>query len=122
MAVIRTKPTVRFGGITAGLIELLRSLEELSRSPLLDWLPPELVITAGSDGTHATNSRHYTYEAIDVRSKNFPSLARKQEFRRRWEAQLEARFPGKFRVLLESVGSDNEHFHAQVKKGQTFPV
>ena len=86
-------------------------------------VPKVLVITSINDGRHSKNSRHYTDEAIDLRSKNFPSKNSKFTFRRFLEEELNSlsgyKEP-KFRVLLEYLGKPNEHFHIQVKKGETF--
>ena len=95
---------------------LLDALSLMARDPSL-VLPRELVITSGNDSQHSPNSRHYRYEAIDIRSQNFPTLASKRAFRARYEQVLGERF----RVLLEGVGTPNEHFHAQVRMGQVFP-
>lgn len=110
---LTTKATVRFRIITPALLHMLGVLERLSRT--LDGLPEEgLVITAGSDGMHMTGSRHYTGEAIDLRSKTLgaltPSLV----------AMLRAELGPQFTVLLEDEGLPNEHIHAQVKKGRRF--
>ena len=76
----------------------------------------DLVITSGNDSTHGPGSRHYTDEAIDVRTHNFTSREARRNFRVRWEAALGPQF----RVLLEHEGKPNEHFHAQVRKGHTY--
>lgn len=93
-----------------------------------NWLPVELVITSIEDGKHAPNSRHYRGEAIDIRSKNFLNRDLKRRFRSELESALNhhplvtAKGVGdNFRVLLEVEGTPNEHFHVQVRKGQTFP-
>lgn len=71
----------------------------------------EYVVTSGNDSSHAVDSRHYTNEAIDVRSHAFTS-SYKRDLRSRFEAALGPQF----RVLLEDEGKPNEHIHAQVKK------
>lgn len=78
----------------------------------------DLVVTSGNDSRHGEFSRHYSSEAIDIRSHNFLSRARKRDFRLWYEADLGAQF----RVLLEAEGTPNEHFHAQVRKGLIFDV
>jgi hypothetical protein len=94
---------------------LVDALKLVARDPVIT-MPSELVITSGNDSTHGKNSRHYRNEAIDIRSKNFPSSDAKHAFRSRYETVLGERF----RVLLENEGEANEHFHAQVRMGQTF--
>lgn len=116
MSVVTCKTGVRFKGFTPGLCRLLTVLTELASEGGAD-LPAALVITSANDSTHGPTSRHYRNEAIDIRSKNFTSHAAKLQFR----ADYEARLGPKFRVLMESVGTPNEHFHAQIKKGGTYP-
>lgn len=77
----------------------------------------DLVITAGFDGKHSVGSRHYTHEALDVRSKNFPSMEEKFRFVREFSSVLGP----KFFVFLEAPNTPNEHFHMQVKRGGSFP-
>ncbi len=93
-------------------------------------LPGELVVTSINDGRHKAGSRHGTDEGVDVRSWNFATRAAKRAFREEYEDGLNAEVAflmrGKFRVLYESTLRDadgkvtrTEHFHAQVKKGET---
>lgn len=108
------KKTVRFVEFGPAMLRLLTVLHDLRTHP--DVPPSGLVITSANDSGHMAGSRHYTDEAIDVRSKTFASTAAKLRFRRDFEAALGA----SFRVLLEGPGTDNEHFHAQVRKGHTY--
>lgn len=111
---VTTKPGVDFMVITPALV---RMFDCLVKWPNTEDLPPELVITSGSDGAHVVNSKHYRGEAIDVRSHAFPSHASKARFR----AALEHSLGQKFRVLLEGAGTTAEHFHCQVRKGASYP-
>ena len=43
-------------------------------------LPWDVTITSVNDSKHMEGSKHYSGEAIDIRSKNFPSKRDKQEF------------------------------------------
>lgn len=89
--------------------------------------PQEVHVTSINDGRHSTNprSRHYSDEAIDIRTKgtagtmrhDMVSLHNKKVFREHMEQCAGLRF----RVLLEDVGTNNEHIHAQVKRGQRYP-
>lgn len=111
---LTTKPTVRFRVITPALLHMLGVLEGLSRS--FFGLPLEgLVITSGSDGAHMEGSKHYTGEALDVRSKTLNAKTRDG-----FIATLRAQLGPSFTVLLEDVGTANEHVHVQVKKGRRF--
>ena len=114
MSAVTVKPTVRFEEDSLALGRLLGTLLQVA----VVWTePPVFVVTAGSDGQHMEDSRHYTGEAIDVRSKNFPTLEAKERFREAYEMALGP----KFRVLFESVGTNQEHFHAQVRRGGAYP-
>ena len=106
------KSSVRFKRFTPALMTLLNALCATDRSKV-DGQPDDLVITSANDSTHAENSRHYIDEALDVRSKTFTSESGKAAFRFNLE-----RFLGpKFRVLHEGMGTPNEHFHIQPRKG-----
>jgi hypothetical protein len=109
---------VRIDFFTQALCYILTKLEEFHR---LSWnypnYPKDVYITSIADGNHMVNSQHYKGTAIDIRSKNFGSETAKSIFRSRFENFLGP----KFRVLYESKGEPNEHFHVQIKKGETFP-
>ena len=107
-----TKATVRFKRFTPALMTLLNTLYACDLGKL-EGQPEDLVITSANDSQHLPTSRHYTNEALDVRCKSFATMAAKRAFR----VHLETQLGPKFRVLLEGLGTDNEHFHAQVRKG-----
>ena len=69
-------------------------------------LTQDIYITAGTDGVHMVGSKHYTLEAIDVRSKN---IAKKHEFL----AKIKSRLGKNYDCILESEGKSNEHFHIE---------
>jgi hypothetical protein len=115
MAIVKTKSdNVKLKGLTPAMAWMLYTIEQFCRTiTLVD----EIIITSINDSTHGSTSRHYRDEAIDIRSKNFPSREEKRWFR---EA-LQVALGSKFRVLLEVEGTPNEHFHCQVRKGMTYP-
>jgi hypothetical protein len=85
-------------------------------------LPSELVITSGSEGgpqdhVHAPSSRHYTGEAIDIRTHNFPSRLAATEF----YSALKRQLGHDFTVLFEFPGAPSEHIHVQPAKGTIYP-
>lgn len=88
------------------------------------WLT-ETVVTSVNDGLHAKTSRHYTNEAVDVRAKHFKTLDEKRNYMEILDLFLnqdpEALKSSSFVILHEYVGTDNEHFHIQVRKGITYP-
>jgi hypothetical protein len=111
---LTTKATVRFAVITPALLHMLGTLERVSRE--MFGLPDEgLVITSGSDGTHMEGSKHYTGEAIDLRSKTLNATMRSSLI-----TTLRRELGPQFTVLLEDVGQPNEHLHVQLRKGRRF--
>jgi hypothetical protein len=112
---LSTKPTVRFRVITPALLRMQSAL--LLAARILPDLPSEgLVITSGTDGQHSANSRHYVGEALDVRSKTFASIGARAAFM----GSLQQLLGPQFSVLLEDEGTENSHFHIQVRKGHRF--
>ena len=109
------KASVRFKRFTPAMLALLHALDAADRN-FVDGQPTDLVITSANDATHGPKSRHYTDEAVDVRSKTFPAQT-KAVFR----AALERALGPKFRVLYEGAGTPNEHFHCQVRRGMAYP-
>ncbi len=113
---IHFKAGVRFKKFTPALREILIQLDNLNQLRIPNY-PVDWLITSVNDSDHLPNSRHYTDEAIDMRSKNFDTEMRKIEFRDRLQFALGT----KFTVLYENARKVNEHFHIQVKKGQVYP-
>lgn len=72
-------------------------------------LPWPVTITSGNDSKHMTGSKHYSGEAVDVRSKNFPTKKAKRDF----IAAVLARLGTGYQMILESEGQANEHFHLE---------
>lgn len=127
MTRITCKENVRLKGVTPALAWIFYVLDGFVRHSGAKYLPDGIVITAIYDGEHAANSKHYIGEAVDIRSKNFAP-----DVRARFRAELESALNSHplataqgmgnhFRVLLEDLGTANEHFHVQVRKGLTFP-
>lgn len=108
---VTCKSTVRLVGVTPALVRLLYTLVLLDESPV-DGQPEDLVITSINDSTHKARSKHYTNEALDVRSKTFAGEKAKAAFL----SHLRTSLGDGFTVLYEGAGTPNEHFHAQVKR------
>lgn len=68
-----------------------------------------VTITSGTDGRHMKGSRHYSSEALDVRSKNFKDHKAKLAFLTHVLARLGKGYQG----FLEAVGKAEEHFHIE---------
>ena len=115
MACLTCKPSVRFKDFPPAMIAILSGLSAVARATAT---VPELVITSANDSTHAPTSRHYAGEAVDIRSKHFPSAAAREAF----AAALRQQLGPAFTVLLEDDGGPNEHLHIQPKKGTAYVV
>lgn len=72
-------------------------------------LPHDVVITSANDGKHMKGSKHYSYEALDIRTKNFPSAAAKRTF----AEAVGKRLGASYQLILESEGLTNEHLHIE---------
>jgi hypothetical protein len=113
MAKLTVKATARFKEFTPAMLHILvRAQRFVAELTEVD----EVVITSANDSQHAPTSRHYTNEALDFRTHNWPSRDAVRWFRRALEEVLGPQF----RVLLENEGTPNEHLHAQVRKGHTY--
>lgn len=114
------KPTVVFKRFTPAAVWYLKVLDAICETGG-EGVPPQMVITSANDSVHMVGSRHYMDEAWDLRSHNFPAETR-ERFRKRLEAMLNSHptEPGKFLVIFEDPGTENEHFHSQVRNGQSF--
>lgn len=109
------KSGVTFRGFPPAMVHMLTVLRVASEAH--QEVPDKtLVITSANDSTHAQGSRHYSNEALDVRSKSFKTGADKHSFRSKLAADLGEQFT----VLLEGEGEAQEHFHIQVRKGHVF--
>lgn len=117
MSVVRTKEGVQFAVIAPGGFRILGALDLVTRRYGFSL---DLVITSGTDGEHSgPDDPHHHGEAYDVRSHDFPAEL-KQEFVAAVLSILNEdgdRFFG----FLEAPGTENEHFHFQVKKGTVYP-
>jgi hypothetical protein len=118
---IKTANGVQFAVIAPGGFEILRALGEVSKQTNLD-----LTITSGTDGAHSgLSDPHHKGEAYDIRSHD---LINKQDILTAVMEQLGQPSPSsggyvtaKFFGWLEQAGTDNEHFHFQLRHGQVYP-
>ncbi len=110
------KDTVRIKVWTPALSTIFEVLAEIDEVRY-NWCPADLTITSINDSSHMNGSRHYTNEAVDVRSKSFKMPDDKEYFR----VLAGKKLGDKFTVLFENVGLEHEHFHIQVRKGTNYP-
>ena len=111
MARVTCKPSVRFKGFTRGLIRILVAVQRVAERTRM----AQVVITSANDGKHSQRprSRHYTDEALDIRSRNFQTAAARDRFL----ARLREELGGRFYVAYESHGKPNAHIHVQPRRG-----
>lgn len=113
-AMLACKESARFRRFTPAMLNMLAVLGALAATH--GAAPEPLVITSANDSTHDPHSRHYTDEALDLRTHNFVTPTARHLF----QTALIARLGPQFTVLLEDEGGENEHLHCQVKLGHTY--
>lgn len=101
MATVKVKDSVKPHSIVIGAA-IANCAKELIN-------PPEVWITSGNDSGHMKNSKHYTDDALDIRTKNFPTLQAKLDFVK----CLKSRLGPNYDVFIEDIGGMNEHIHAE---------
>ncbi len=68
-----------------------------------------LVVTSINDGKHSRTSLHHIGHAVDLRTKSLPSAVAKRWF----VAEVRRRVGVEFDVILEGLGTTNEHCHLE---------
>lgn len=122
MPCVRSLPTVRAVLAPAG-IRILAALDAAART-----LGSDLTVSSGADGDHSGyGDPHHDGNAYDVRSHDFGTEF-KQTVLETVMAQLGTATPDsgglvtdKFFGWLEQAGTPNEHFHFQLRHGQSYP-
>lgn len=71
-------------------------------------LSQDIVITSGNDSTHMKGSKHYSDEALDVRTKTLTTIQKHL-----LKDTVKKRLGAGYDVILESEGKDNEHLHVE---------
>jgi len=112
MGCVYVKSGVLFTIIAPGGFRILSAVDQTALALDLD-----LVITSGCDGVHSgPGDPHHSGNAYDIRSHDLTSDQKDKVLV--WLIKL---LGPAFYVFLESPNTDNEHFHAQVKKGTIYP-
>lgn len=113
MGVLRVKDGAQFTRIAPGGFRILGALDRACQQLGLD-----LTVSSACDGAHSgPDDPHHSGNAYDVRSHDFDAPTK---------AKVLAEVMGllgweRFYGFLEAPGTDNEHFHFQVKKGTVYP-
>lgn len=113
MSRVLWKDGVRFDVVAPAGFAILAALRTIALS-----FPKAIVITAGTDGKHKKNSKHYIGEAYDIRSKD-QTPAEQARFKAGLDAFLG---PTKFYYFLEAPDTDNEHWHIQKRAGTVYTI
>jgi hypothetical protein len=71
-------------------------------------LDVDMLITAGTDGRHMKGSKHYTHEALDIRTHHLSAVDRSNLL-----TAIRRRLGGDYDVVLESLGQPHEHAHIE---------
>lgn len=71
-------------------------------------LPQDMWVTAGIDGVHKKGSKHYTGDALDFRTKQLEPTQKTD-----YIEMVKQLLGPDYDVILEAVGTDNEHGHAE---------
>lgn len=112
MGCIYVKSGVLFSLIAPGGFRIISAIDQTSAALNLD-----LVLTSACDGMHSgPDDPHHRGEAYDLRSHDFTDDQKSTIL-----SEVMRTLGDKFFGFLESPGTDNEHFHFQVKKGTVYP-
>lgn len=130
MGCVRWKPGARLDKLTIGGACLLAALARTA-----SYLPFDLMVTSGTDGVHpAPDNPHAAGNALDVRSQDLPTdqvdrvlrlvmgdlamLTMQLQASPTLESSSGGIVTGLFFGWLEDAGTDNEHYHFQVRNGR----
>jgi hypothetical protein len=111
--VVKVKDGVQFTKIAPGGFRILEAVSIVARK-----LGVDLTITSACDGTHSgPDDPHHRGEAYDIRTHDLAADIKPVILN-----ALQALLPlACFFAFLEAPGTDNEHFHIQVRKGTLYP-
>jgi|TARA_R110000787_G_scaffold141904_6_gene255464 hypothetical protein len=113
VAKLAVKASARFKAFTPAMLYILQVVYLEARECTS---VENIVITSVNDSGHSTHSRHYTDEAIDIRTRNFPKSVDRQRF----QTALRRALGKPFTVLFEGGGTPNQHIHIQPRKGSMY--
>lgn len=101
---MRLKPGVRFGSHVMALCFAAQVAESVYQK-----YGHEFIITSVNDGRHMDDSKHFTDEALDSRTKHIQDEYSKKLI----ASEIKESLGEDFDVILESLGGDNEHLHIE---------
>ncbi len=106
---IRLKPGVRLRGIRAEMV-----MGHTIVASVFDDHGQDCVVTSANDSKHGRNSLHFSGSALDYRTHHLEEPVRTVIVR-----QLKDVLGVDFDVLLEGVGTPNEHIHVEYQPEKT---
>lgn len=120
---VQFDPSCRFVRYTDALAFMLGHLNKI-----MNEIPsiPDLMVTSVNDKGHSKVplSRHYTDEALDIRTHNFTDNLQRYTFLNQLLTRLnkdpEALKADCFWGQVEDLGIGNEHIHIQVAMGKKY--
>ena len=68
----------------------------------------DMFVTSGNDGTHMKGSKHYTNDALDIRTHHLDV-----DTRRALITDIQHRLGNDYQLVLEDAGKPNEHLHIE---------
>lgn len=101
---MKLKPGVRLSGLMPQTV-----LGMLVVDGIYEKHGVECVITSVNDSKHSDKSWHYRGGAFDVRTKQASLDGKEQQLR----DEVKAALGEDFDVVIEAVGTDNEHLHVE---------
>lgn len=105
---IRLKDGVKLDGLSPQI--LLAIVVADQQRAALGWMAPrmETVVTSVNDSQHRVNSLHYQGRAVDLRTHDLDDRHKDV-----WVDYIRRALGKDFDVLLEGLGTPNEHLHLE---------
>jgi len=100
---MKFKPTVKLNG--RHLDPEIRIMLDVARETAPDLTDQTVWITSGNDSTHKKNSKHYSDEAFDIRTRN---LMEGRDAAILWVNRMKEKLGPGFDVILEK-----DHIHVE---------
>ena len=80
----------------------------LIASSIAEDMGLDLVVTSANDGKHMATSKHYSGNALDLRTHDWPTAVKLQ-----FVEKLRGCLTAEYDLLFEDQGGPNEHVHLE---------
>lgn len=94
---------VNLNGLTIEMMQIFGYIEDICKE--IEGVRYEVTITSGTDGTHMKGSKHYSGNAIDIRSRD---MMNKTKVARELDRQIKLKYAFKYDVIEEK-----DHIHIE---------